>query len=314
MWPKNYFSDYILHNKSRPVGIRLAVAGCAGSCAGEICGLWQTVVHPYHLPMTQPVQQLRTITRIQAGVVSEMQDAVAMESVVTMFINDIEVATLLCTPSHIEALAVGFLVGEGVISKPEQVVDSSFQRGRGIVRVTVTDDVDLSPFSGKRSGTITSGCGKGQTYTFIRDVEQMPELAPGPSYSAAAISSRSKQFSRMSDTYQQTGGVHSAMLWDGADLALFCEDLGRHNAVDKVFGRAMLEGVSTSGRVLLTSGRMSSEIVLKCARAGVTVIVSRNAPTSFSVTLAELLHVTLIGFVRGDRMNLYTCPERITSD
>lgn len=264
--------------------------------------------------MDNPSSKLWPTVRIRGGERTREDDRVAVETVVTFFVNDTEVATLLCSPGHIDALAVGFLRGEGVLNKPEQLISSTFDRGKGIVRVRVADSVDLSPFTGEgRKGTLTSGCGKGQTYTFVRDMERLEALPFGTTLNARDISKRMKEFIHRSETYQETGGVHSAMLWNDGGPEPFCEDLGRHNAVDKLFGRCLMEGIDVAGKALLTSGRLSSEIALKCARARVPIAISRNAPTSFSVQLAKAVDLTLVGFVRGDRMNVYTCPERIDS-
>ncbi len=258
-------------------------------------------------PKLKPV----SIVRYRGDTHEVFDDPVAVETIATLFVNDIEVATLLCSPGHIDALAVGFLIGEGVLTGRDQLIGSVYDRGKGIARVTVTDEVDLSAFTDGRKGTLTSGCGKGQTYNFVRNASKMETLPPGPTLSAKAISEKIKTFIHASETYAATGGVHSAMVWDGNGLGIFGEDLGRHNAVDKVYGRCMLEGIETAGRILLTSGRMSSEVVLKSARARVPIVISRNAPTTFSVQLAKTLDLTLVGFVRGDRMNVYTAPERI---
>ena len=261
--------------------------------------------------MDSPSSKSWPTVRIRGGERVEEDDRVAVETVVTFFVNDIEVATLLCSPGHIDALAVGFLCGEGVLKKPEQLISSTYDRGRGIVRVQVKKSVDLSPFTGERKGTLTSGCGKGQTYTFVRDMKELEPLPFGTTLDSREISTRMKDFIHRSETYQQTGGVHSAMLWNDGGPEPFCEDLGRHNAVDKVLGRCLMEGIDVAGKVLLTSGRLSSEIAIKCARARVPIAISRNAPTSFSVQLAKAVDLTLVGFVRGDRMNVYTCPERV---
>jgi FdhD protein len=265
-------------------------------------------------PMPDRTSKPRPIVRIRGGRAEETTDPVALETAVTLFVNDLEVATLLCTPTDVEALGVGFLLGEGVLTRREELLEAAYEPGRGVLRLKVADSVDLSPFSGDRKGTVTSGCGKGQTYTFIRDVGDLPPVADGRTLSARTVAERVKVFMRMSETYRDTGGVHSAVFWDGGDVEVFCEDLGRHNAVDKVFGRCLLEGVGTAGGVLFISGRISSEIALKCARRQIPIVISRNAPTSFSVTLADVLDVTLVGFVRGDRMNVYTHPERIVPD
>jgi FdhD protein len=112
--------------------------------------------------------------------------------------------------------------------------------------------------------------------------------------------------------FKATGGVHSAALADNEMLLYFYEDIGRHNAVDKIIGECLLNGTATDDKALFTSGRISSEIMLKAAKLKIQLIVSRAAPTSLSVELAEALNITLVGFVRGRRMNIYSHPWRIT--
>jgi len=277
--------------------------------------LFKASMGRYHggVSMHHPAGKSHPTVRISAGKRLLIDDPLALESMFTLFVNRMEVATILCSPSQVRELAVGFLLGEGVLTRREDLLSVRYEKSRGIVRIRLSESVDLSPFSGERKGTITSGCGKGQTYTFIRDVEEMPTLPFGLTVDAAILGAKVREFSHMSTTYKDTGGVHSAMLWDGANLAEFAEDLGRHNAVDKVFGACFLKGIPAAGNMLLSSGRMSSEIVLKAARAGVPLIASRNAPTSFSVQLAELLDLTLVGFVRGDRMNVYSHAERVVT-
>ncbi len=118
-------------------------------------------------------------------------------------------------------------------------------------------------------------------------------------------------FRNISALYQETGGVHSAALSDGKDILLFSEDIGRHNAVDKLIGKAFLRSISLEDRVLLTSGRVTSEIVTKAARSRFPILVSRAAPSCMAISIAEDAGITLIGFARGDRMNIYTWPNRI---
>jgi len=120
-----------------------------------------------------------------------------------------------------------------------------------------------------------------------------------------------QQSSSMS-MYRDTHGVHSCALCSSGGIEIFSEDIGRHNAVDKIFGKCFLENISLEDKIILTSGRISSEILIKVAKQKVPVIVSRTAPTDLGVGLAEKLKVTLIGFVRGSRMNVYTHEFRIT--
>jgi FdhD protein len=122
------------------------------------------------------------------------------------------------------------------------------------------------------------------------------------------------KFQHHSQVYRATRGVHSAALCDKRDILVFYEDIGRHNAIDKIFGQCILNDLATDGHIIITSGRVSSEILLKVARRNVPIIVSKSVPTSLGVRLADDLGVTLVGFVRGKRMNVYTHAGRIATD
>ncbi len=120
-----------------------------------------------------------------------------------------------------------------------------------------------------------------------------------------------KEFQDCSQVYRITGGVHSAALCDTGSILVFADDIGRHNAIDKIFGQSLLENIPTRDRIILTSGRISSEILLKVAKRNIPIIISKSAPTNLAVRLANDLGITLIGFVRGKRMNAYTNDWRI---
>jgi FdhD protein len=120
-----------------------------------------------------------------------------------------------------------------------------------------------------------------------------------------------RMFRNISLLYLETGGVHSAALSDGKEILLFSEDIGRHNAVDKLIGKAFLRDVSIENKVLLTSGRVTSEIVTKAGRNRFPILISRAAPSCMAISYAEDMGITLVGFARGDRMNIYAWPNRI---
>ena len=169
------------------------------------------------------------------------------------------------------------------------------------------DDIDAT-FNKK---TITSGCGQGITYT---DAESLRSLPPNRSMlqvSPDNIRNMLKEFRTISELFTKTGGVHSAALVDKEKIILFSEDIGSHNAVDKLLGKAFLAGIPTDDKILLSSGRISGEIMTKVIRNRIPVLISRTAPTCMSITYAEDHGVTLIGFARGSRMNIYTHPQRI---
>jgi FdhD protein len=132
--------------------------------------------------------------------------------------------------------------------------------------------------------------------------------------SVGEILALTRDFQHRSETFRATGGVHSAALCDTSNILVFNEDIGRHNALDKVFGECLLNGIPTDDRLVITSGRISSEILLKVARRNIPVLVSKSAPTNLGVKMANELGVTLVGFVRGKRANVYTNTWRVNRD
>jgi FdhD protein len=160
---------------------------------------------------------------------------------------------------------------------------------------------------------ITSGCGRGASFYSAADIQQA-KVESEVTISSAEIFSLVKEFQHRSPAFRATGGVHSTALCDVKSILLFSEDIGRHNAVDKIFGRCILQGIPTDNHIIVTSGRISSEILFKVARRNIPVLVSISAPTNLGVKLASDLGITLVGFVRGEKMNAYASSWRITVD
>ena len=158
---------------------------------------------------------------------------------------------------------------------------------------------------------IGSGCSG--IVTFYRDIDarRCVPLGNETEYSYQKISSLMRQFQQSSLTFKHTGGVHSCALCSQEGMEIFTEDIGRHNAMDKIFGECFIKGISIQDKFILTSGRVSSEILIKAVKQKVPIIASHSAPTDLAVGLAEKLNLTLIGFVRGCRMNIYTNNYRI---
>ena len=161
----------------------------------------------------------------------------------------------------------------------------------------------------ERERAITSGCGKGEIYLEV--IKYCPYNNSDISIPAETLLAHISRFNKMSDLFQQTGGVHSGAICSRDAILLFHEDIGRHNAVDKLIGEALSRQISLADKILLTSGRLSSEILLKAARQSIPVIVSRSAPTALAVELAARVNITLIGFARGNRMNVYAGDARV---
>lgn len=237
-------------------------------------------------------------------------DDVVEEYPLTLFINQIEWLTLLCSPDCLDALVYGYLFSEGVIRSKSEVAQIILDRDKGHAYVTLTQSDPLSlTLHGKR--TQTSGCAKGMTFYHVVDTINLQKAPEGLSLKMSQIATTMRSFNQSSPLFLKTGGVHSSALCNSEGILWIKEDIGRHNAVDKLIGQALIEDHPLADTYLLTSGRISSEILLKCARAGITVIVSRSAPTHLSVALATRLNVTLVGFVRGQRGNVYAGFQRI---
>ncbi|TEU17440.1 MAG: formate dehydrogenase accessory sulfurtransferase FdhD [Dehalococcoidia bacterium] len=244
---------------------------------------------------------------------SSIEDMVAKESPLTIILNNRELVTLLCSPENLRYLAVGFLFSEGLLKSKDEIKKIMVDDRRGVVRVeTEGDEEPASDALFKRF--ITSGCGRGASFYSAIDAQDQVKVESQVKISTLEVLALVHEFQHRSQIYRSTGGVHSAALCDIRDVLVFGEDIGRHNAVDKIFGSCILNDIATDDHIIITSGRISSEILLKIARRNVPIIVSKSAPTNLGVRLANDLGVTLVGFVRGKRMNVYTHAERITTN
>src|SRR3989440_9897070 len=241
---------------------------------------------------------MRTYVTVRAGRVSEVAGDVVREQPLTIYVNGEKFLTLLCSPMMLEALVVGYLWMEKVIGGVEEIARVAVSPVDGRADVTLTHPVTLPT-----ERTLTSGCGGG--ITFRIDHRLFPRLHSALRVAPAALALGMKELFAAAVHYRASRGIHGAALSDGQRLLVVAEDVGRHNAVDKVKGEALMRGIPTEDRVLLSTGRVSSEMLLKAARMGVPLVASRTSPTEMAVALAEQLNVTICGYVRGDNLNLY---------
>ncbi len=254
-----------------------------------------------------------TIWRLTEESRSSIEDVVAREFPLTIILNNQELVTLLCSPTDLRYLAIGFLFSEGLLSSKDEIKKVAIDEQRGVVRVeTKGDNALASELVFKRF--ITSGCGRGASFYSAADVQNQEKVESRTQISAHEVLSLVREFQHRSQVYRATGGVHSAALCDTKSILVFNEDIGRHNAIDKIFGECILKDIPTEERIVITSGRISSEILLKVAKRNVPILISKSAPTDLGVKLANDLGITLIGFVRGKRMNAYTNDWRIVRD
>lgn len=253
------------------------------------------------------------ITRIVSGKRDQTEDLVVSEEPLTIVLNGEKVITLLCTPRDQEYLALGFLLSEGFIHERKEIGSIDSHR-KGEVSITAeTKNAPPSDFSGAR--IMTSGCAKGVTFSKLEDLDPAQDLLIDlqVTLSASEIQELMHQFEKRSVLFRKTGGVHAAAVASPDQILVYFEDIGRHNAVDKVLGKCFLEEITCEDKILLLSGRISSDVLAKATKPGLSIIVSRSAPTASAVKGAEKLGITLVGFARGSKMNVYSFPMRITS-
>jgi FdhD protein len=241
---------------------------------------------------------MRTYLKVRGERVEEITGEVVREQPLTLYVNGDRFLTLLCTPVKLEALVVGYLWMEMVIRELGEIEALDVSPVDGRVDVRLTHPVELPT-----ERILTSGCGGG--ITFRIDHRLFPPLQSSLQASAPELAARMRDLFASAVLYKASRGIHGAALADADRVLLVAEDVGRHNAVDKVKGEALLRGIETRDRILLSTGRVSSEMLLKAARMGVPIVASRTSPTEMAVGLAEQLNITVCGYVRGDGLNLY---------
>jgi len=241
---------------------------------------------------------VRTFVRLAGDRVEEVRGEVVKEQPLTVYVNGERFLTLLCSPMQLEALVVGYLWMEKVIGSVDEIRALDVSPIDGRADVTLAGPVTLPT-----ERILTSGCGGG--ITFRIDHRLFPRLESSVRVAPSSLAAQMRALFAAAVHYRASRGIHGAALSDGERLLVVAEDVGRHNAVDKVKGEALLREIPTVDRVLLSTGRISSEMLLKAVRMGVPIIASRTSPTEMAVALAEQLGVTVCGYVRPDSLNLY---------
>ncbi|WP_423809295.1 formate dehydrogenase accessory sulfurtransferase FdhD [Priestia megaterium] len=241
-----------------------------------------------------------------------VEDKIVTEFPVTVKINEEEFVTMVCSPQYIEDMVIGYLASEGVIRVYTDIKNIWVQEKEGYVHVTIDK---LNPYfqNLQNKRYITSCCGASrQGFVFINDAltaKKMNDISV--ELSIKDCFQLMNKLQQSAATFQETGGVHNAAICDKNGFMLSRMDIGRHNALDKLYGYCLKHHISIRDKVVVFSGRISSEILLKVAKIGCEVVLSKSAPTELALNLAEELGITTVGFIRNDSLNIYTCPERI---
>ena len=249
--------------------------------------------------------------RFQDGLPSSLSDAVVNETRIELHINGAQTRmAMLCLAENLEALAVGFLRGEGLLRRREDLADvQALPEAR---RVVVTGDFDQEALQRlQQRWTWGSGCGGGGT---SRDLDQgaYAPVGEGLTLAAGRIIELVEENQALLELWRRTGGVHGCALADAGGIVLRAEDVGRHNAFDKVVGLATLRGVSVEDKLVICTGRLSAELVSKAVACRLPMLVTRGAVTALGVELAKRFGLTLAGFARGKRITVYSGFQRVT--
>ncbi len=229
-----------------------------------------------------------------------------VETPVSLTVNGEVWLTFMCTPIELEAMAVGFLYNEGVIERMSDVEDVRVCEHGDNVDVWLNRAVE-QPKSWRR----TSGCTGGVTAVDLLAKPNISFNGGRPKFRPEAIGSLVDKLFESQELYRETGGVHTSALSDGEKVLLSAEDIGRHNTLDKISGLCLMKNVWPETRILITTGRISSEMLQKAARLLAPILISRTSPSSLSIEMAERYGITLIGYARRQRFNVYTNPQRV---
>ena len=259
-----------------------------------------------------PLSVERMITRVRLdGELSErVKDEVVVEDQVELYVNDILHAVFTCSPYEIEELVVGHLLTDGTIRNTEEATSLEISKGSAHVHLTKKHALP----SQKKPRLISTSCVSGTLKIPPHLLMRAQKAKSDPSFRlrSQTIFEAVKTLNSEASIFGRTGGTHaSALLGEDGKVLAFSEDIGRHNAVDKVIGRTALDGASLARTLLASTGRITFEMVVKAATVGIPVVVSISAPTDKAVKAAEMFGLTLIGFARAKKFNIYTHPDRI---
>lgn len=260
--------------------------------------------------MTNFKNGLQPITYVlhEGETAQPVDSAVIEEGLVCIYVNGQELATFMCTPHHLDELALGFLRSEGLIQGLADIEALTVSVKNTCIDVWLKN-LSIKPPARR---IVTSGCGGGVTFDDLSQ-RHMP-LNTNVMIEPGQVLELMKKLYQAAELYNEVRGVHTSALSDGQELLLVAQDIGRHNTLDRLWGQALKQNISTKGRLLLASGRISSEMLGKAIKMGIPIVISRTSPTSLSVELGQAWNITLIGYARGNNFRIYSAPERVNAD
>jgi FdhD protein len=254
----------------------------------------------------------RDVMRVHLGQMpktSIIKDKVALDEPTCIFINGEYHVTLIATPNMKKELAAGYLKSEGVIKTMDEI--KSINLIENDVHIELKGEVDLRDAAVMMMNLIVTACGASQRTR--KKPSELPRIISEVEIEAETVLKMLAELNKRSKIHLETGGTHAAMIYsDDGQILAFAEDVGRHNAVDKVIGSMVMKGADMKNRILTSTGRQSAEMVQKAARSGIPIIASMTSPLISGIRMAEMTGITLICFARGKRMQVYTNHQRLS--
>jgi FdhD protein len=232
---------------------------------------------------------------------------------ITLVVNGFEIAVFQLTKLDLEDWAYGYLYSEGYIHSIDDIKSIRVQEEKGRINVVLAHDFNADQWFAKKKH-YTAGCGRGVTFFSMTDVKNFTPVQSNSAYSLSYLLKKQSEFAQNSPLYLETGGMHGACIVEEDGTITVREDIGRHNAVDKIIGHALRNRWTPERLILLTTGRISYEMLSKSAKFGFAVIGSRTAATRQAVQLAHFLNMEVVGYLRGKNATVYTAAGRVQND
>ena len=248
------------------------------------------------------------VFRFEKGKLRTSDHVPVQEFPLSLIVNGRELATLISSPHDLRFLVAGFLHLQGFVRGLDDFQMFSVCEDFGVANVIIKGEIpeQLKP-------AITSGCGTGITFNLQQKMQVKGKGSTNSDFHFLPedLFALMDQLARFAGEYRKSGGIHSAAVGEGRSILLYSEDIGRHNTLDRIAGEALFKGIDLKGKILLTSGRVSTEMVTKAAMLGISLIASRTSPTDLAVQLAKDAGITLVGYLRASGFNIYTYPESL---
>jgi FdhD protein len=276
------------------------------------------------MPSVKPVRIVRQIN----DEATQADDLVVVEEPLEIRLgygpkNDrkqLSLSVTMRTPGNDEELTIGFLFSEGIVNSMEDLLNVKYcedlgkhEQRENIMRAELSPSVELDPGVFKRNFYTTSSCGVCGKASIDQVKVHCEQIGGNIKINKRLLHQIPSKLQEAQIVFKHTGGLHASAMFDlQGNLQFFREDVGRHNALDKVLGFAVLSGTTLSDSLLLLSGRISFELVQKAARAGIPIVAAVGAPSSLAVELADEVGITLVGFLKKDKFNVYTHPNRLS--